>query len=139
MCQRLWKNSINHKAKTIFLPCSDLEGTRRTLKVKKIQLLFIWQASNHFMGKVFLSLTYFLTSKCSQCTRSKVSHVQLTPTMLGVVASIWTQLKVWPVSNFAQLLPTTYNGVCKRTQHVTSNNVAPNCTGLNLNLRPLSW
>ena len=90
VCQRLWKNSINHKEKTIFLPCSDLEGTRRTLKVKKIQLLFIWQASNNFMGKVFLSLTYFLTSECSQCTRSKVSHVQLTPTMLAVVASVWT-------------------------------------------------
>ena len=39
------------------------------------------------------------------------------------VASIWTGLKVWPVSNFAPQDPTTCNGVCKRTQHVTSNNV----------------
>ena len=38
--------------------------------------------------------------------------------MLGVVG--W---KVWPVSNFAQQHATTCNGVCKRTQHVTSNNV----------------
>ena len=31
--------------------------------------------------------------------------------------------KVSPVSNFAQELPTTCNRVCKRTQHVTSNNI----------------
>ena len=37
---------------------------------------------------------------------------------LGVVG--W---KVWPVSNFAQQHATTCNRVCKRTQHVTSNNV----------------
>ena len=41
-----------------------------------------------------------------------------TKEMLGVVG--W---KVWPVSNFAQPHPTTCNKVCKRTQHVTSNNV----------------
>ena len=45
------------------------------------------------------------------------------PTILGVVASVCTQLKVSPVSNFAQQLPTTCNRVCKQTQHVTSNNV----------------
>ena len=48
------------------------------------------------------------------------------PTMLGVVASVFTQLKVWPVSNFAQQLPTTRNNMqqgVQRTQHVTSNNV----------------
>ena len=37
------------------------------------------------------------------------------------VGSCW--LKVWPVSDFAQEHPTTCNRVCKRTQHVTSNNV----------------
>ena len=39
-----------------------------------------------------------------------------------------TYLKVWPVSNFAQQIPTTHNerhatGRARRTQHVTSNNV----------------
>ena len=43
-------------------------------------------------------------------------------------AFVCTGLKVWPVSNVAQQLPTTRNiitcnSVCKRTQHVTSNNV----------------
>ena len=49
-----------------------------------------------------------------------------TKKMLGAVG--W---KVWPVSNFAQQHATTCNRVCKRTQHVTSNNVAPVCEGLN--------
>ena len=40
----------------------------------------------------------------------------------------WVRFHV--VSNFAQRLPTTCNGVCKRTQHVTSNNVVSVCTGL---------
>ena len=55
-----------------------------------------------------------------------VSYVQLNaitpnfvgPAMLGVVASV---LAV--VSKRTQQLPTTYNRVCKRTQHVTSNNI----------------
>ena len=41
------------------------------------------------------------------------------------------KLKVWPISNFAQKLPTTCKSVRKRTPHVTSNNVASVCTGLN--------
>ena len=41
-----------------------------------------------------------------------------TKELLGVVG--W---KVWPVSNFALQHQTTCNRVCKRTQHVTSNNV----------------
>ena len=41
-----------------------------------------------------------------------------TKEMLGVVG--W---KGWLVSNFAQQHATTCNRVCKRTQHVTSNNV----------------
>ena len=40
-----------------------------------------------------------------------------TKEMLGVMGS-----NVWPVSNFALQRPTTCNRVCKRTQHVTSNN-----------------
>ena len=36
------------------------------------------------------------------------------------VTSVCTGLKVWPVSNFAQQHTTTWNRVCKRTQHVTS-------------------
>ena len=46
------------------------------------------------------------------------------PKTPGVVASVCTWLKVWPVSNFAQQLSTTRNKVCKQTRHVTSNNVA---------------
>ena len=52
-----------------------------------------------------------------------------TKEMLGVVG--W---KVWPVSNFAQQHATTCNRVCRRTQHVTSNNVASVCTGLEKHL-----
>ena len=52
------------------------------------------------------------------------------PSMLGVVASVCTSLKVWPVSNFARQLPPTCNRVCKRAQHVTFNNVASVFTGL---------
>ena len=48
-----------------------------------------------------------------------------TKKMLGVVGWI-----VWPVSNFAQQHSTTCNRVCKRTQHVTSNNVASFARGL---------
>ena len=54
----------------------------------------------------------------------------VSPTILGVVASVCTQLKVCPVSNFAEQHATTCNGVCKQTHHVTSNNVAAVCTGL---------
>ena len=48
-----------------------------------------------------------------------------TKAMLEVVG--W---KVWPVSNFTQQHPTTCNRVCKRTQHLASNNVGscwPQC------------
>ena len=48
---------------------------------------------------------------------------QQLPKMLGVVASVYTYLKVWPVSNLVQQHPTTCNRVCKRTEHVTCNNV----------------
>ena len=41
-----------------------------------------------------------------------------TKEMLGVVGS-----KVWPVSNFAQQLPTPCNKMCKQTEHVTFNNL----------------
>ena len=40
-----------------------------------------------------------------------------TKEILGVVG--W---KLWPVSNFAQQHPTTWDRVCKPTQHATSNN-----------------
>ena len=39
------------------------------------------------------------------------------------VALVCTGLKVRQVSNLAQQHPTAWNWVCKRTQHVTSNNV----------------
>ena len=63
------------------------------------------------------------------------------PTMLGVVASVFTQLKVWPVSNFAQQLPTTRNNMQQGVQtdatcniqqcwKLLANAVASVCTGL---------
>ena len=52
---------------------------------------------------------------------------QQLPTLLGVVESVCTLLKVWAVSNFAQQLPTTGNdvkqGVQTYTQHLPSNNI----------------
>ena len=53
------------------------------------------------------------------------NHKTVGPTMLWVVG-----VRFHVVSNFAQRLPKTCNGVCKRTQHVTFNNVASVCTGL---------
>ena len=44
-------------------------------------------------------------------------------TLLGVVTSFCTKLKVWTVSNCVQQLPLTCNRVFKRTQHVTYYNV----------------
>ena len=43
------------------------------------------------------------------------------------VVSVCMGLKVWPVSNYTQQVPTSANIVvvpCKRTQHVGPNNVA---------------
>ena len=75
-----------------------------------------------------------------QCWKNRVNGSNIvelrfgdhrTKEMLGVVG--W---KVWPVSNFEQQHATTSNWicnrVCKRTQHVTSNNVASVCTGLKI-------
>ena len=50
--------------------------------------------------------------------------------MLGVNGS-----NVWQVSS--QQHATTYNSMCKWTQHVTSNNVVSICTGLNLSSAPI--
>ena len=57
--------------------------------------------------------------------------VQTDPILVRYVSAITKQKKcwefvdwkVWPVSNFAQQHSRTCNRVCKRTQHVTSNNV----------------
>ena len=62
-------------------------------------------------------------------------------TMMGVVTSVCTWLNVWPVSNFAQQLPTTLNNIQKGVQtdstcniqqcwELLANNVASVCTGL---------
>ena len=71
---------------------------------------------------------------CKSCANgSNIAALRLgdqgTKEMLGVVGS-----KGWPVSNFVQQLPTTFNRVCKQTQHVTSNNVATVCAGLSSDL-----
>ena len=55
------------------------------------------------------------------------------------VASVCMGLKVWPVSNYPQQVPTSANIVvvpCKRTQHVRPNNVA--CCWPTM-LRPFAW
>ena len=65
------------------------------------------------------------------------------PTMLGLVAFVWTWLKVSPASHFSQQLPTTLinmqQGVqtdvtCNIQQYweLFANNVASVCTGLNV-------
>ena len=65
-------------------------------------------------------------------------------TMMGVVTSVCTWLNFWPVSNFAQQLPTTLNNIqqgvqtdstCNIQQYweLLANNVASVCTGLKTN------
>ena len=67
--------------------------------------------------------------------------VQTDPTLLRYASAITEQKKCWELlaetfdrfqtlRNNTQQHPTTCNRVCKRTQHVTSNNVASVCTGL---------
>ena len=67
--------------------------------------------------------------------------VQTDPTLLRYASAIREQKKCWELlaekfdrfqtlRNNPQQYPTTYNKVCKRTQHVTSNNVASVCTRL---------
>ena len=75
-----------------------------------------------------------LSLKLRKWNRSNNSPEQCWELLANNVASVWTGLKVWPVSNFARQLPTTRNRVCKQTQHVTTllgllvNNVASVCT-----------
>ena len=63
-------------------------------------------------------------------------------TMMGVVTSVCTWLNYWPVSNFAQQLPTTLNNIQQGVQtdstcniqqcwELLANNVASVCTWLN--------
>ena len=65
--------------------------------------------------------------------------VQTDPTLLRYASAIRKQKKCWELlaekfdrfqtlRNNTQQHPTTCNRVCKRTQHVTSNNVASVCT-----------
>ena len=64
-------------------------------------------------------------------------------TMMGVVTSVCTWLNYWPVSNFAQQLPTTLNNIQQGVQtdstcniqqcwELLANNVASVCTLLNV-------
>ena len=78
-----------------------------------------------------MSLLLSINYKCkAQCKRTQhllfANNSEQLPTML--VQHCWEllrpfarSLKVWPVSNFNWA--TTGNRMCKRTQHVTSNNV----------------
>ena len=72
--------------------------------------------------------------------------VQTDPTLLGYASEITEQKKCWELlaekfdrfqtlRNNKQQHPTTCNRVCKRTQHVTSNNVGSCCTTM---LRPFA-
>ena len=67
--------------------------------------------------------------------------VQTDPTLLRYASSITGQKECWKLlalkfdwsqtaRNNSQQHLTTCNGVCKRTQHLTSNNVASVCVGL---------
>ena len=67
--------------------------------------------------------------------------VRTDPTLLRYASAIKEQKKCWELlaekfdrfqtlRNNTQQHPTTCNRVCKRTQHVTSNNVGSVCTGL---------
>ena len=86
-------------------------------------------------------------SLCKQCVMSvrgpnNVGRaVQANPTLLRYASAITEQKECWELlaekfdrfqtlRNNTQQYPTTCNRVCKRTQHVTSNNVASVCTGL---------
>ena len=67
--------------------------------------------------------------------------VQTDPTLLRYASAITEQKKCWELlavtfdrfqtlRNNTEQHPTTCNRVCKQTQHVTSNNIASVCTGL---------
>ena len=85
-------------------------------------------------------------SRCNPCVMSvrgpcSVGRtVQTDPTLLPYASAITEQKKCWELlaekfdrfqtlRNNTQQHPTTSNRVCKRTQHVTSNNVASVCNG----------
>ena len=91
-------------------------------------------------------------SLCNPCVMSVSGPnnvgraVQTDPTLLRYASAITEQKKCWELlaekfdrfqilRNNSQQHPTTCNRVCKRTQHVTSNNVASVCMGLNYNNR----
>ena len=74
--------------------------------------------------------------------------VQTDPTLLRYALEITEQKKCWQflaqmfdrfqsLRNNSQQHATSCNRVCKRTQHVTSNNVASICKGLNLSSAPI--
>ena len=84
---------------------------------------------------------------CSGVLRGPCKRTQQVTTLLRVcwgflannVTSVCMGLKVWPVSNYTQQVPTSANIVvvpCKRTQHVGPNNVA--CCWPTM-LHPFEW
>ena len=84
-----------------------------------------------------------LCNPCVMSVRGPCSvgrTVQTDPTLLPYASAITEQKKCWELlaekfdwfqtlRNNTQQHPTTCNRVCKRTQHVTSNNVASVCNG----------
>ena len=74
----------------------------------------------------FLSLFIIIVFKVKRSSFSFFENEQTRPGFLALcVASVCTGIKVLPVSNFAQQLPTTRNNMqqaVQTTQHVTSNN-----------------
>ena len=83
------KIALTIKRKLFFYHALTWKGHDAPWKWKNPLALYLKSIKQLYRESV-PSLTYFLTSECSQCTRSRVSHVQLTPTMLGVIASVWT-------------------------------------------------
>ena len=85
-------------------------------------------------------LLHFHWLKAHTNGRNKSQHCcVLLGFLANNVASVCMGLKVWPVSNYTQQLPTSANTAvvpCKRTQHVGPNNAA--CSWPTM-LRPFAW
>ena len=123
---RICFNPLSSKLNIQFLNKASIHFLKKWLRelVKRSRHIFF---SDFFIISHYLS-TWLYTDYLLIIIWRKLMLVTLSPVQTGAstlnnVASVCTGLKVWPVSNFAQQHPTTCNRVCKRTQHVTSNNV----------------
>ena len=110
VCQKhfqLGKVSTTRRTFWLYFPLVSYESNQTML----------WPAVHH--GKDTTHKTLSTTCIHKMCNNN-IKFIE----MLGVNGS-----NVWPVSS--QQHATTYNSMCKWTQHVTSNNVVSICMGLN--------